>query len=130
MASVRVNAADWQLYLSSTALSVLEDGLRVLEDRKVDDSDRAAKAVFVLTAVIDNVRWLSNSQGQVNKAVADKDADWNTFKQEAFAQIRQARDVYGMLDTVFNTCYGRGILMQKEVRKPIIQTDLQSAKQC
>ena len=42
----------------------------MLEDQKVVDSDRAAKALFVLTAVIDNVRWLSNSHGQVNKAVA------------------------------------------------------------
>ena len=84
MASVHVNAADWQAYLSSNALSVLKDGLRVLEDRKVVDSDRAAKALFVLTAVIDNVRWLSNSHGQVNKAVADEDTDWNTFKQEAY----------------------------------------------
>lgn len=90
--------------------------MRNLKVRKVDDSDRAAKAVFVLTAVIDNVRRLSDYQGRITKRVADEDADWNTFKQEAFTQIRQAQDVYGMLDTVFNTCYDRGIMMQKEVR--------------
>ncbi len=77
MASVRINAADWQAFLSSTALAVLEDGLRVLGTRKVDDSDRAAKAIFVLTAVIDNVL-------RVNNTVAARDADWSTFKQDAF----------------------------------------------
>ena len=104
---------DWKAYLSDKALSMLEDGFKTLLERKVQDPNRAAKAMFVLTAVIDNVQLL---KGQQNRTVESKmDADWSTFKQEVFVGVRQAKETYGMLDNVLNTCYRRGVLMEKEV---------------
>lgn len=109
-----MRSEDWKEYLSDKALSILEDGFKALLQRGTKDQDRAAKALFVLTAVVDNVQKLRDQQYRTVDSKTD--ADWSTFKHEVFAGVSQAREAYQMLDNVLNTCYRRGVLMEKEVR--------------
>ena len=92
-----------QAYLSTQALRLLEDGLKALSQQKIKDADRAGKALFVITAVLDNVSALNRPEGQ-GRVASDQDANWLQFRQQAFAQIQQGRDVYNMFDQVLNTC--------------------------